>query len=216
MFAMSFRLSRRKIAFFLVVCLTVVSGIFLLTRDKTAVVGGVEPTAKSVHASLTAKNNEQRVVFLQSFGWEIETEPLEVAEVALPEEMDDVLREYNGIQLQQNMDLEKYSGKRVKRYTYVVVNHPSGESDVRANVLVYRNKIIGGDICTVHLDGFMHGFEMGDTQANTVTYEEIEQPVSVTEEIILEDEIVSNDSLAEENLYDENEMSLEELVDIVE
>lgn len=181
MVAMSFRLSKRKIAAFFVICLTVVSGIFLITKN-SASADEREVSTKDIPVSLNAKSNEQRIVFLHSFGWEIEMDPMEVVEVNIPEEFDDALNQYNEIQKQQNMDLEKYSGKRVKRYTYVVTNHPSGDTDVRANVLVFNNKIIGGDVCTVRLDGFMHGFEMGETQANTITYNETDQQVAAVDE----------------------------------
>lgn len=212
MFTLSFRLTKRKIAVFFVICLTLVSGIFLLTR-REAIADNAETTAKSMQVSLNAKTNDDRVIFLQSFGWEVQAEPKEIVEVSLPEEMDDVLREYNDIQKQQNMDLEKYTGKRVKRYTYEVINHPSGEQDVRANVLVYKNKIVGGDICTVRLDGFMHGFAMGETQANTVTYSETEQQVNLNDDIkliedeqtIAQDDIIEENSVVEDTLVEEND-----------
>ena len=59
---------------------------------------------------------------------------------------------------QQGCDLSKYAGKRCKRYTYVIENYPGQAEGVRANILVYKNKVIGGDVCSVELDGFMHGF----------------------------------------------------------
>ena len=43
------------------------------------------------------------------------------------------------------------------RYAYRIGNHPSGEQDVRANLLVYKNRLVGGDVCSLRLDGFMHG-----------------------------------------------------------
>ena len=178
MFAMSFKLSKRKIAIFLIVCLTVTSGIFLFAKNKLSLPEDTEASTKMVKKSLMAKTNDDRIVFLQSFGWEINGEPLEVVELELPEEMDEVLLKYNDIQKEQNMDLEKYGGKRVKRYTYVVENHPSGEEDVRANVLVYKDKIVGGDICTNRLDGFMHGFSMGETEANTIIYSEMDAQIT--------------------------------------
>jgi len=33
------------------------------------------------------------------------------------------------------------------------------EGKVYANILVYRNKVIGGDICSADASGFIHGFE---------------------------------------------------------
>ena len=54
------------------------------------------------------------------------------------------------------MDLEPYHGKRVKCWSYRIDNYP-GEDDVLAHLYVYNDKIIGGDICSTKLDGFMHG-----------------------------------------------------------
>ena len=45
------------------------------------------------------------------------------------------------------------------RYTFTVTNYPSYEETVYANVLVYRNRVIGGDICSADVSGFVHGFE---------------------------------------------------------
>ncbi len=56
--------------------------------------------------------------------------------------------------------MTKYAGKRCKRYSYSVLNYPEEPEDVRANILVYNGKIIGGDVCSLKLDGFMHGFAM--------------------------------------------------------
>ena len=55
---------------------------------------------------------------------------------------------------------EEYKGKRVKRYTYEVTNYPGQASGVRANLLVDGGMVIGGDICSLTLDGFMHGFAL--------------------------------------------------------
>ena len=44
------------------------------------------------------------------------------------------------------------------RYTYKITNYGEGEDTVYANILVYRDKVIGGDICSANVDGFIHGF----------------------------------------------------------
>ncbi len=102
------------------------------------------------------KTEEQRQTFLRDLGWEVEPEPIEVVDVIIPNEFEEVYTTYNNIQKQQGMSLDKYRGKRCKRYTYVVNNHPSGAKEVRANLLVCSGKIIGGDICSLGLNGFMH------------------------------------------------------------
>lgn len=105
-----------------------------------------------------AKTAEQRVEFLKSFGWEVEPEETEILEVQIPKEFDDVLENYNAIQKDQGCDLKKYAGKRCKRYTYTVTNYPGQTENIRANILVYKDKVIGGDVCSLELDGFMAGF----------------------------------------------------------
>ena len=57
------------------------------------------------------------------------------------------------------MDLSKYKKKTVTRYTFVVTDYEGYEGTVYANVLVYRNRVIGGDICSADVNGFIHGFE---------------------------------------------------------
>ena len=57
------------------------------------------------------------------------------------------------------MNLSGYKKKSVRRYTYVIENYPDYEGTVYANVLVYRGKVIGGDVCSADVDGFIHGFE---------------------------------------------------------
>ena len=39
------------------------------------------------------------------------------------------------------------------------------DGSIRANLLVYDGVVIGGDVCSVALDGFMHGFERPDAAA---------------------------------------------------
>ena len=96
---------------------------------------------------------------LKDLGWEVDETPMEFMEVQIPEEFDEVYSEYNDIQLKQGMDLKKYAGKRAMRYCYQVNNYPSGEKNVVANLLIYKNKLIGGDISSTQMNGFMHGLQ---------------------------------------------------------
>ena len=59
--------------------------------------------------------------------------------------------------------MQKYAGMKVKRWTYIVRNYPDTlpEDDyIRINILVSDGVVIGGDVCSVKLDGFMHGFSV--------------------------------------------------------
>ena len=117
---------------------------------------------------LKASDTKERVAFLSQFGWEVSEDPLEVAEVIIPTEFDETYKAYNDIQKKQGFDLEKYKGTRVKRWTYEIKNYPgyAGNSGcIRANILVCDGNVIGGDICSVELDGFMHGFKVKENAA---------------------------------------------------
>ena len=79
--------------------------------------------------------------------------------MTIPGEFDKVFATYNEMQKEQGLNLSKYKGKDVTRYTFAVTNYEGYEGKVLANVLVYRNRVIGGDICSADLSGFVHGFE---------------------------------------------------------
>ena len=100
--------------------------------------------------------------FISSFGWEVINEPDDVREVIIPVEFDDVYKNYNEIQISQGYDLEKYAGERVKKWSFTITNYPEYEECdyIKINILVFDGKVIGGDVCSVKLDGFMHGFAL--------------------------------------------------------
>lgn len=87
---------------------------------------------------------------VKSMGYDAETEPSETETIVIPEKFNDVYEKYNALQREGGFDLEPYRGKTCTRYTYLI---PS--LDARANILVYENRVIGGDICGITLDGFM-------------------------------------------------------------
>lgn len=162
MFVYSLRASTLK--FFGVVCVALVSLITLIAFIPTYTAGdpGADTDTSAQTVSINyekIRDNEDRVEFLSQFGWEVEDDPLETVEVVIPTEFDTVFAGYNEIQKAQGLDLAKYKKKTVTRYTYEVTNYPGYSGTVHANVIVYRNRVIGGDICTADMDGFIHGFE---------------------------------------------------------
>ena len=98
--------------------------------------------------------------FLKQFGWTVSEKPVEVKEVTIPAEFDRIFTSYNEIQKQQGLDLSKYKRKNVMRYTFELTNYGDYEGKVYANILVYRNRVIGGDVCSADMTGFMHGFDV--------------------------------------------------------
>lgn len=133
----------------------IIGGIVAVSSNEVATVGNFSDV------SLKGSSHQERADFFKHFGWEIEEEPTEIKETVIPEEFDDIYIEYNNIQKAQNLNLEKYKGKRVKSWSYEILNYPGYENSdgtIRGNLLTYEGKIIGGDICSIELDGFMHGF----------------------------------------------------------
>lgn len=134
----------------------------------------ISPAAKEEKINYNKiKTNDDRVNFLSQFGWQVENEPMEEATVKIPREFDDVLNSYNKIQQHQGLDLSHYSGKEVQRFTYKVTNYPDYSGEVTANILVYRNRVIGGDICSSDVDGFIRDFtfpaEMAENTDSTAS-----------------------------------------------
>ena len=157
MFIYSLRASTLK--FFAVVCVALVTVITLI-----AFVPAYGEDSKFVSKDMDidytgVKSNEDRIEFLSQFGWEVKPESIEEVEVTIPSEFDKVFTGYNEIQKRQGLDLSDYKKKKVMRYTYEVTNYQGAEGVVYANVLVYRNRVIGGDVCSADVNGFIHGFE---------------------------------------------------------
>lgn len=105
------------------------------------------------------KTEEDRIAFLAQFGWDVGDTHTEQTDVTVPAEFDKILKSYNEVQKQQGLDLTKYKGKTVTRYTYEIKNYPGYDGKVYANILIYKNRVIGGDICSADVNGFIHGFK---------------------------------------------------------
>lgn len=153
-----YTLRARTLKFFAVICVSLAAIITLIAfvpaygEDIT-----VSKDGKINYSGV--KTNEDRIEFLSQFGWEVKSEPVESVEVVIPSEFDKIFTGYNEIQKRQGLDLSDYKKKKVMRYTYEVTNYKGSDDVVYANVIVYRNRVIGGDICSADVTGFIHGFE---------------------------------------------------------
>lgn len=112
------------------------------------------------NVELNGKTKSQRIAFLKQFEWQVEKNSETVKDTVIPSEFDDVYKAYNNIQLSQGFNLEKYKGKRVKLYNIKINNYPKDSEYVYATLLVSDGEIIGGDIHSTELNGFMHGFKI--------------------------------------------------------
>ena len=151
MMVMTAKVDMKKILLVLVaVAALILSGILLL--------GGGEDTQTTAAAAVS--NNDARVQFLKSFGWDVTTSPTETGQVNIPEETSQVFERYNKLQKSQGYDLSRYAGKKVMRYVYKINNFPGATEPVYATLLVYKNQIIGGDVTDTAARGQIRGFKM--------------------------------------------------------
>ena len=160
MFVYSLKASTLK--FFAVVCVAItalITMIAFIPEYDAGELGYITSGKEQEIRYDKIKTNEDRVNFLAQFGWKVKSEPMENKEVTIPKEFDKIFTGYNEIQKRQGLDLSRYKNKNVERYTYEITNYPGETGRVYANVLVYRNKVIGGDVCSADVNGFIHGFE---------------------------------------------------------
>jgi len=67
----------------------------------------------------------------------------------IPRVFSGVFSDYNALQKQQGFDLSTYAGETCTAYTYRVTNYEGSTDTVLAQLFVYRNRVIGGDILVV-------------------------------------------------------------------
>ena len=170
MFIYSFKAS--SIKFFGIICVALAALITLIAfvpayaGGESTPQGGMAVDAPEAESGVTVsirydkvKSADDAAKFLSQFGWVVDAGSVEKREVTIPAEFDKVFAGYNELQKSQGLDLSKYKKKTVTRYTFMVTEYEGYEGTVYANVLVYRNRVIGGDICSADVNGFLHGFE---------------------------------------------------------
>ncbi|HHU22651.1 MAG TPA: DUF4830 domain-containing protein [Clostridiales bacterium] len=155
MFIKTVRLSRKKAVLIILAVAVLLMAIVLIAGSDGA--DGTEAYRLKLIGGV--KTHEDRVRFLEELGWIVEKEPIEEKSILIPKEFSNVYAEYNELQKQQGYDLSQYCGLEVMLYIYRVANYPNATGEVLACLYVYNNQVIGGDIHSTALDGFMHGLK---------------------------------------------------------
>lgn len=171
MYVVSFKWSKLQSAAIIIALAVIIAAALWEGRvAKSAVNSASELTAvTSLGSGIDFSNNENRVAFLKSLGWQVPNEPSEVVEITIPQTFNAVYNNYNSIQKAQGFDLSKFRGVRAKRWTYSISNYPGVKEGVRANLIVYNGMLIGGDVSSVNINGFMRGLKIGNTTTGITT-----------------------------------------------
>ena len=146
MFIVTARFSKKRALLILLLLIAAVLSLWLLLR----------PEKSGIQQPLLA-DNEDRVAYLYSLGWEVAPEPLETLQLHLPETLPENYAVYNQLQLTQGFDLTACCGKQVTRYTYAVCNYPDRPDGVQLNLYVCQQLPVAGDIIAPGADGFQTG-----------------------------------------------------------
>jgi hypothetical protein len=154
MLVMTAKVNKKKIAIIAAGVVAVVVALVLLFGGRDAT-----PTG-----SVSVSGNDDRVQFLNSFGWEVAASPIQTSQVRIPADSNQVFERYNALQKYQGYDLSAYAGKTVMRYVYTVKNYPGATEPVYATLLISGNQVIGGDITDTAATGLMQGFQRTDKE----------------------------------------------------
>ena len=153
MFIFTAKLSKRSLALTATAAALLICTLVGLTARPSPC-----PTAALTAAQSTrVRSNQDRIAYLEALGWQVAETPASVEEMKLPTEFDESYAPFLALQAEQGFDLTPLAGKRIKRYSYEILNHPSGEVGVLAHLLVHRSWIVGGEVLSPTIDGLHHG-----------------------------------------------------------
>lgn len=103
-----------------------------------------------------AASAQQRVDFVRALGWEIDESKEERQQVRIPDCSEGAMADYNAMMLTAGYDLSPFQGRNVEQYSYQILNYPGYNQTVYLTLYVSGGRVIGGDIHSAAINGFMH------------------------------------------------------------
>ena len=105
---------------------------------------------------INAKTNYQRVAFIKSLGLLPDEGNYQSKSVEIPLKFSEVYNNYNDLQIRAGYNLSPYKGVKVTVYTYPIGRiFENFEDEYYVNLIVYNERIIGGDISSRNINGKM-------------------------------------------------------------
>ena len=156
MFIITKKVPRRKLTAALFLFLLTL-GLFGAGLDLSGDIQAASAALQTLPDPTGIRTNDDRVAYLEGFGWITGAEPAAVEELLLPKSFGKDYGDYLDLQSEQGFDLEAYAGKTVKRYTYQIKNYPGLQENIWASILVYKHTVIGGEVFCNQGDGFTQG-----------------------------------------------------------
>lgn len=117
----------------------------------------------SRRTAISGETLSDRADYAKSLGYIISADSETVRNIVIPAVFGNVYENYNTMQKECGFDLSLYKGEEAMQYTYSITDYTdeSGNTldNIRMNLIVVGGKIVGGDICSAELDGFMTGLK---------------------------------------------------------
>lgn len=164
MFVFSLKASKIKYLLSAIICAAVAALVIFLmpdTEHSVTVNGNVSEYESGKIRFDGIKDIDGVIRFAESLGYSVDKASVESAEVKIPSQTDAVLEEYNNLQKSQGFNLMKYKNKKVIRYTFKVTKLPDEqtlpEDDVLLTVILYKDKVAGGDLYFTGKDARVKG-----------------------------------------------------------
>ena len=155
MFVYTAKINKRKALIYVIAFALLIALIIILVSVFRDGKGG---NHSSISES-SVKDSGDVAQYLSSLGWKVEDKPIEVKEIVIPREFTGVYADYIDLQKSQGYTIDQYGGMDAVRYTFKVLNYPSGEKNIVADVVVHGTTVIAGDIQSTALNGFMTGLK---------------------------------------------------------
>ena len=141
MFVCSVKAKTLRLFGLFLLCASILSAVGIILADQSSAL----PTLAGISLE-NIKTEEGRRALLEAAGVKPTEDAPSVADVSLPKALDAVLLGYNEIQKKQGLDLSRYAGKTVTRYTYRLTSENG--APVYANLVFFRNQLVAADVTT--------------------------------------------------------------------
>lgn len=100
--------------------------------------------------------NQKRIEYITSLGLSVEETCVSTKQIVIPKEFNDVYKEYNLLQSKAGFDLSNYKGKSAE-----VIAYKLRKSESLVTLIIYKGRIIGGDISSPQINGKMEPLKSG-------------------------------------------------------
>lgn len=106
--------------------------------------------------NLDGGTNQKRIDYILELGIKVEETPVFEKQITIPTTFNDVYKKYNLLQSEAGFDLSNYKGKSAKVIAYKIRN-----SEKIVTLIIYKDRIIGGDISSPQINGQMEPLKSG-------------------------------------------------------